>query len=94
MDLLQSWLIVGIPGLVAAGALFVGRSQFRALFGYALLFALVLVFALTPGGAISAAAVGVLVVGLVGAGRGTGDDRRAEEHHRTRRRFTTAADSD
>jgi multisubunit Na+/H+ antiporter MnhB subunit len=94
VDLLQTWLLLGVPGLVIAGGLFVGRSQLRALFGYVTLFALVVAFVTTPGGGLSAAVIGALVVFAVAAGRGTHTDRRYREHHQDRRRLTTAAGTD
>lgn len=90
MNLLQTWLLVGVPGLLIAAGLFVGRSQVRAWIGYVVLLALVLVFALTPGGGLSAALVGGILVILVAAGRGTQVDAGFLEHHEDRRRFTTA----
>jgi hypothetical protein len=39
----------------------------------------------------SAAAIGVLAVALIAAGRGTSRDPGHREHHEDRRRFTTAA---
>ena len=92
MDPLQLWLVVGVPGLVAAAALFVGRSRLRAWIGYAVLVALVAAFAVTPGGVLSAAAIGAIVVVLVANGRGTYKDATYREHHEDRRRFTTTGD--
>ena len=37
MTLLQLWLFVGIPCLALATALFIGRSRWRSLLGYAVL---------------------------------------------------------
>jgi hypothetical protein len=94
VDVLEMWIVVGVPGLVLAAALFVGRSRVRAYLGYVVLVAVVGAFALTPGGVWSAAAVGVLTVGLVAAGRGTALDDRYAEHHQVRGRYTTAGDDD
>ena len=91
MDLLQSWLLVGVPGVVLAAGLFVGRSQLRAWLGYATLLALVVFFVLVPGDAVSAAAVGALAVVFVATGRGMNRDRDYREHHEDRKRFTTTA---
>ncbi len=91
MNLMQTWLIVGVPGLVIAGALFAGHSRLRAWFGFAALAALVAVFVVTPGGRVSAAVLSILAVVLVATGRGTYLDRAGSEHHQTRRRYTTAS---
>jgi membrane protein implicated in regulation of membrane protease activity len=88
MDVLQTWLLIGVPGLCIAAALFVGRSVVRAWLGYVVLAALIVVFVLTPGGAVSAAAIGALAVVLVATGRGTTSDRRYREHHEERSRYT------
>lgn len=90
MDLLQTWLIIGIPGLIVAAGLFTGRSLLRAWLGYAVLAALVGVFLFIPGDVISAAAVGLIIFLAVATGRGMQADK-GPNHHQTRRRFTTAA---
>jgi hypothetical protein len=90
MDLLQTWIVVGVPGLVLAIGLFVGRSRLRALIGFGVLAALIGVFVVTPGGGFSAAAVGLIAMLFVATGRGTNVDDRFEEHHENRRRYTTA----
>ncbi len=90
MDLLQTWLLIGVPGVVLAAALFVGRSSVRAMLGYLTLTALVVVFAITPGGGTSAAVVGLLGLAAVATGRGSHRDDAAPEHHEQRRRYTTA----
>lgn len=87
MNLLQTWIVFGVPGLAIAAGLFVGRSMWRAWLGYAVLAALMLVFLLVPGDAISGAAVGLVAFVLVANGRGTARDR-APEHHEHRERFT------
>lgn len=89
MDTLQTWLIVGVPGLVTASALFVGRSRVRALVGFAVLLAVLLTFVLVPGDPISAAVVGIITMLLVATGRGQTDDQ-FREHHEQRERFTVA----
>ena len=89
MDPLQLWLVVGVPGLLASAGLFVGRSRVRAWIGYVVLVAMVGAFAVVPGGAFSAAAIGLIVVVLVATGRGTPKDDTYREHHEDRKRFTT-----
>jgi hypothetical protein len=91
MDLLQTWLVIGIPGLAIAGGLFVGRSAFRALLGFAALVVLIVVFLTVPEDTISAAAIGMGGVILLAVGRGTPVDDQHYEHHEQRRRFTTTA---
>jgi hypothetical protein len=90
VDLLQTWLLIGVPGLVTAAALFVGRSSLRAMLGYLVLAALVVVFVVTPGGGTSAAAVGLVGLTAVATGRGSFRDDATPEHHEQRRRYTTA----
>jgi len=92
MDLLQSWLVVGVPALVLSAGLFVGRSRTRALIGYGVLLALAAYFFTVPGGGLSTALVGLVTVGFVATGRGTKDDGRYDEHHEQRRRYTVAHD--
>jgi hypothetical protein len=89
MDLLQTWLVVGVPGLLVAAGAFVGHARVRAWLGYLVLAVLVIVFGSVPGGGGSAVAIGAIGVLLLAGGRGTRVDRRAE-HHQTRRRYTTA----
>ena len=91
MDLMQTWLVVGIPGLVIAGGLFVGRSAYRALLGFAVLVVLIIAFLTGPGHTLSAGAIGMVGVILLAAGRGTNVDDEHFEHHDRRRRFTTTA---
>lgn len=91
MDVLQTWILIGVPGLTITAALFVGHSLVRAWLGYAALAALIATFFLTPGGGLSAAALGAIAVVLVASGRGTQADRGYREHHEDRKRFTTAA---
>lgn len=89
MNILQSWLIVGVPALVAAGALFTGRSAIRALAGYVVLAATLVFFLLVPSDPISALLVGLVGVFLIAGGRGTLDEG-APEHHEDRDSLTTA----
>ena len=91
MDVLQTWLIVGVPGLAIVAGLFAGRSQLRSLVGYVVLIAMVVTFLLVPGDVISAAAVGLIAFLLVALGRGMQADEQPE-HHETRRKYTVAAD--
>ena len=90
MDLLQTWLIVGVPGLILTAGLFTGHSRVRAILGYVVLLALVITFLLVPGDVISAAAVGLIAFLLVATGRGMQAEDEPE-HHEDRKRFTTAA---
>ena len=90
MDLLQTWLLIGVPVLVAAAVMFVGRSRLRALIGYLLLVALVVTFVLIPGGGPSAAVVGIVGLAAVATGRGSHRDEDQAEHHEQRRRYTVA----
>jgi uncharacterized membrane protein len=90
VDLVQTWIVVGVPGLVLAVGLFVGRSRLRALLGFGVLAALIAVFVVTPGGGFSAAAVGLVAMAFVATGRGTNVDDAFDEHHQDRERFTTA----
>jgi hypothetical protein len=90
MDVLQTWIVVGVPGLLTAAVLFVGNSRVRALAGYAVLLATLLAFVLIPGEPISAAAIGLVLVVLVANGRGQGADDELPEHHEHRERFTVA----
>lgn len=75
MDVLQAWMLIGIPTLALAGALFVRRSPWRSLVGYVVLLA-------GFGGMAyydraSAAVLGGLVALLYAAGRGTALERTA-----------------
>jgi hypothetical protein len=71
-------------------ALFVGRSQKLAWFGYAVIAATVIVFVTVPGDGLSAGAFGLVAALLVANGRGTHTDAEHPEHHQNRKRFTTA----
>jgi hypothetical protein len=90
MNVMQAWVIVGIPGLAVVLGLFTGTSQRRAWFGYGVLAALIVFFVLVPGDAVSAALLGIVLVTFVAGGRGTHTDTRATEHHENRKRLTTA----
>lgn len=91
MDVLQAWILIGVPGVVIAAALFVGRSVLRARLGYVVLAGLIVTFMVIPGGGVSAALIGAIGVVAVAIGRGTHLDRTSREHHQERSRFTTAS---
>jgi hypothetical protein len=68
VNVLQVWMLIGIPALALAGAMFVRRSAWRALVGYVALlagFGGMAVYDRT-----SAAVFGGLMALLYGAGRG------------------------
>lgn len=90
MDLLQTWIVFGVPGLLTAAVLFVGNDRGRAIVGYGVLLATLILFVLIPGDAISASAIGLVLVVLVANGRGQGTDEAIPEHHEHRERFTVA----
>ena len=92
MNLLQAWVVVGVPAVVVAAGLFVGRSRTRAWFGYGVLLVLIAYFFTIPGGGLSAALVGLIGVMFVATGRGTKLDTRYPEHHEQRRTYTVARD--
>jgi hypothetical protein len=94
VDLLQSWMIVGVPGLALALGLFSGRSKVRSWYGYGVLAALIVFFVTVPGDAISAVGLGIIVVAFVATGRGTHTDDEFQEHHVDRKRFTTVRDDE
>lgn len=73
MNLLQAWLLIGVPGLVIGWALFLTRSPARALAGYGVLLAAFVGMALVH--RVSAAVLGAVVALLYAAGRG-GDMER------------------
>lgn len=88
MDVVQTWIVIGVPGLIVVASLFAGRSRRRALTGYAVLLGLVVAFATVPGGAPSAAAIGILGVAYVATGRGSHRDVSESEPDEVRRRAT------
>lgn len=90
MDVLQAWLLIGVPGLIVAAALFTGHDRVRALFGYAVLAAVVVVFLFVDGGTVWAALVGMLAAGKVATGRGSVEVESAPEEHELRDRLTEA----
>lgn len=93
MDVMQSWLLVGVPALVLAAGLFVGRSSVRAWIGYGVLAATVAFFAIVPQDVISVTILSAIAVVMVAIGRGTHIDADYREHHEDRKRFTTAEPS-
>ena len=68
MNVLQVWMVVGIPAIVLSVALFYGRSRVRTLFGFLVLLAAAGYMATVDRA--SAAALGLLVALLYAAGRG------------------------
>lgn len=89
MDTLQTWIVVGVPALLVAASMLVGRSNLRAWIAYAVLALGTVTFVLVPQDGISAAVLGLAAFGLVAVGRGQNDDEYPE-HHENRKRFTTA----
>jgi hypothetical protein len=90
VTVMQLWIVVGIPTLVAVVVLLVGSSPLRARVALALLAVLTLAFVALPGsGRISSAVVGMLAMLLVAGGRLEGVARPS--HHQTRARLTRAA---
>lgn len=92
MDVLQSWLVVGIPGLVIVGSMFTGRSAVRTAIGYFALVGLLIFFLLVPEDTASAVAVGTAGVLLLAVGRG--GPVEAEPNHHERRKALQHAYTD
>jgi hypothetical protein len=91
VSVLQLWIVVGVPVLVAVVVLLVGDSPVRARVALGLLVVLAVVLAVMPGaGPASVALVGMLVMSLVAGGRLEGSGRPS--HHETRARFTRVPD--
>jgi hypothetical protein len=95
VNLLQTWLVLGVPLLAVSVFLFIGRNKVMARMGYAGLALTVVLLLLVPqeggqGAAISAGLVGAIGFVFVATGRGTHTDDEHIEHHQGRRRFTTA----
>jgi hypothetical protein len=89
MSVLQLWIVVGVPVVVAAVVLLIGGSPVRARLALGLLGAFAVVLALVPGaGGTSIALLALPVTMLVASGRLEG--RREPRHHEQRRRLTTA----
>jgi O-antigen/teichoic acid export membrane protein len=99
VNLLQTWLILGVPLVAVSCYLFIGRDKTRARMGYGGLLAAILALLLLPedggqGAAISAGLVGAIAFTFVATGRGTHVDDEFVEHHQDRRRYTTASGAD
>jgi len=77
VSILQAWLVVGLPGLALALALFYGRSRIRTALGYLVLLATFGVLAFVDRG--SAAAIGLIAALLYAAGRGGSADATPED---------------
>lgn len=89
MSVLQLWIVIGVPVLVAAVVLLVGGSPVRARIALGMMAAFAAVLALLPGGTGPSIAVLALpVIVLVASGRLEGP--RRPRQHESRRRFTTA----
>ncbi|MBA2529979.1 MAG: hypothetical protein H0V19_08480 [Euzebyales bacterium] len=73
MGILQVWLVVGVPALALAAALFYGRSRLRTGLGYLVL--LGAFAAMTAVDRSSGAVIGGLIALLYAAGRGGEADR-------------------
>jgi hypothetical protein len=78
VTLLQAWLVIGLPTLVAGLALFLGRSRRQALFGYLILIGGFAGMAVTHRP--SAVVFGGLLALLYAAGRG-GEAEGVERGH-------------
>lgn len=70
MSALQLWVVVGVPAVLVALVLVVGRRRGAALAAVGVLAALTAAFLVVPGGRASATVVGLVAVGLVAAGAG------------------------
>ena len=77
MSVVQVWLVVGVPLLVLAFALFYGRSRIRTLLGYVvLLIAFGVVVSVDPA---SGAMIGGVAALLYAAGRGGQADAQPQD---------------
>lgn len=90
MSVLQTWVVVGVPAVVLAAGLLVGRSAVRDRIALAVLAALTVALLAVPGGGPSAAVVGMVAVSLVASGAGSAR-REGPEHHERRGALTRAA---
>lgn len=77
MTILQVWLVVGIPGLVLALALFYGASRLRTTLGYAVLLIVFGLMLTVDRG--SAAVIGGIAALLYAAGRGGEAESRGQD---------------
>lgn len=75
MNTLQVWMLIGVPALALAGAMFIRRSSWRSLVGYAAL--LVGFGAMAVYDRTSAAIFGGLIALVYAAGRGGSIERVA-----------------
>ncbi|HKJ56057.1 MAG TPA: hypothetical protein VJ978_08725 [Nitriliruptoraceae bacterium] len=91
MDVQQAWLLVGVPGLIVAAALFAGHDRLRALVGYAVLALVMATFLSIDGGALWGGLVGLIAVGLVATGRGSVEVDEQPEEQQVRDRWTHTA---
>lgn len=88
MSVLQVWLILGVPVLVAVVVLLVGGSPVRARVAYGLLVGFAVVLAFVPeGGGPSIALLALPATVMMASGRLDGST--SPRHHETRRRMTT-----
>jgi hypothetical protein len=99
VNLLQTWLILGIPLLAVSTYLFIGRNKTLARMGYVGLGIVIVCLLLVPqeagqGRAISAGFVGAIAFVFVATGRGTHTDDEFREHHQDRKRYTVARDDE
>ncbi len=77
MSILQLWLVVGVPALILAAALFYGQSRLRSAAGYlVLLAAFGVMVTVDPA---SGAAVGIVTALLYAAGRGGQAEREGQD---------------
>lgn len=91
MSVLQVWIIIGVPTVVAAAVLLIGGSPQRARIAVALLAAFAVTLAVVPeGGGASIALLALPVMVLVASGRLEGT--RTPRHHETRASMTRAGD--
>lgn len=89
MSVLQVWLIVGVPLVVAAVVLLIGGAPQRARAAVGLLAALAVTLAVVPeGGGASIAVLALPITVLVASGRLEGE--RRPRHHETRASMTRA----
>lgn len=89
MSVLQLWIVIGVPVLVAAVVLLVGGSPVRARIALGMLGAFAAALALLPGGTgTSITVIALPVIVLVASGRLEGP--RRPRHHESRHRMTTA----
>ena len=77
MTILQVWLVVGIPGLILAFALFYGASTVRTTIGYGVLLIVFGLMLTVDRG--SAAVIGGIAALLYAAGRGGEAESRGQD---------------